>query len=72
MQCLHADPQVNVSIPDIPVPENETDVEICISLNTGLTEQVIITVETGPKAPPSNQATGWLCYLHVHTLQALR
>ena len=52
------DPEATVDIPDINVPENATEVEICISVNTGFAQQVIVTAETGPKAGSSNPATG--------------
>ena len=51
------DPEVTVDVPDISVPENET-VEVCISVNTGFAQQVIVTTETGLKAGSSNPATG--------------
>ena len=54
----HADPETNVEVPNIDVPENETEVEICISVSTGISEQVIVTAETGPKAGSSNPAAG--------------
>lgn len=52
------DPEATVDIPEINVPENETEVEICISVSTGFAQQVIVTAETGPKAGSSNPATG--------------
>ena len=53
-----ADPETNVDVPEINIPENETEVEICISVNTGFVQQVIVTAETGPKSGSSNPATG--------------
>ena len=55
---IHTDPEVTVNIPDITIPENQTEVEICISISTGITEQVIVTTETGLKTGSSNPATG--------------
>ena len=54
----NTEPEVNVDIPDISVPENQTEVEICISLNTGVSENVVVTAETGPKSGAANQASG--------------
>ena len=49
---------MNVEIPDIRVPEDMPEVEICIVLSTGVTEQVIVTATTGEKDGAANQATG--------------
>ena len=51
-------PEVIVERPNITVPEGPPEVEICIRLTTGVTEQVIVTAETGPKSGAANQATG--------------
>ena len=42
-------PVVDVEQPNISVPENETEVEVCLKLSIGITEQVIVTVATGQK-----------------------
>ena len=43
---------------NVTVPESDPTVEICFSLSSGITEQVVVTAETGPKARAANQATG--------------
>ena len=53
-----SDPEVTVNVPDINVPEEQPEVEVCISVNTGFAQQVLVTIETGPKAGSSNPATG--------------
>ena len=40
------------------VPENISDVEVCIVLNGSLASNVVVTAETGPKSGASDQATG--------------
>ena len=52
--------EVDIERPNIVVPENTPAVEICILLTTGVTEQVVVTAETGPKTGATNQATGRL------------
>ena len=53
------DPEVTVNVPNIDVPEEQPEVEVCISVNTGFAaQQVVVTIETGPKAGSSNPATG--------------
>ena len=58
LSCTYADPVVSVDRPDIEIPENETEVEVCFTLSTGITEQVIVTAMTGPKTGAANGATG--------------
>ena len=53
-----SDPIINVERPNITVPEGDPDVEICVVLTTGITEQVIVTAVTGPKSGTTNPATG--------------
>ena len=55
-------PVVEVDKPDIDIPENETEVEVCFVLSTGVTDQVVVTAETGPKTGAADQATGLLHY----------
>ena len=43
---------------NVTVPEGDPKVEICLSLSTGITQQVIVTAETGPKSGAADQATG--------------
>ena len=45
-------------MPNVTVPEEMPEVEICIELTTGVTEEVVVTAETGPKSGAANQATG--------------
>ena len=47
-------------MPNITVPEGDPEVDICFDLSTGITEQVVVTAMTGPKAGAANQATGSL------------
>ena len=49
---------VDVEVPDVTVPEDMPEVEICITLSTGVTEQVVVTAVTAPKVGAANQATG--------------
>ena len=51
-------PTVIVERPNVTVPENEAEVEICLILSTGIVEQVVVTAETGPKTGATDQATG--------------
>ena len=51
-------PEVNVQFVNITVPEGDPDVEICFDLSTGITERVVVTAQTGPKAGAANPATG--------------
>ena len=50
-------PEVNIVMPNITVPEPVPEVEICFTLSTGITDEVIVTAETGPKSGAANQAT---------------
>ena len=43
---------------NVTVPESDPTVDICFSLSSGITEQVIVTAETGPKTGAADQATG--------------
>ena len=56
------DPVVGVEKPDVEIPENETKVEVCFTLSTGITDQVIVTAMTGPKTGAANGATGMYMY----------
>ena len=56
--CARSVPIVSVERPNITVPEGDPDVEICIVLTTGVTEQVIVTAVIGPKSGTTNPATG--------------
>jgi hypothetical protein len=68
--CLCAVVEVNVEMENVTVPESDPMVEICFSLSSGISEQVVVTAETGPKAGV-NQATG--TYIHtIHPLPAIR
>ena len=49
---------VTVERPNVTVPENETDVEVCVLLSTGIIQRAIVTAETGPKTGATDQATG--------------
>ena len=60
------DPEVNVMVPDITVPEGDPNVTICIILSTGITEQVIVTAVTGPKSGAANPATGKPNYITMN------
>ena len=55
--------EVNIEMRNVTVPESDPNVEICFSLSSGITEEVIVTAETGPKAGAANQATG----IYIHT-----
>jgi hypothetical protein len=66
--CLCAVGEVNVEMENVTVPESDPMVEICLSLSRGISEQVVVTAETGPKAG-ANQATG--TYI-LHPLPAIR
>ena len=54
---------VEVSMPNITVPEENPEVEICFDLSTGITEQVIVTAVTGPKSGAATPATGKSDYI---------
>ena len=54
----HTEPIVSVERPNVTILENETEVEICLILSTGIAEQVVVTAETGPKTGAADQATG--------------
>ena len=54
---------IEVSMPNITVPEENPEVEICFDLSTGITEQVIVTAVTGPKSGAANSATGKSDYI---------
>ena len=58
LSTYNIDPVVVVDKPNITVPENQTEVEVCITLSTGITEQVEVIAVTGPKAGAADQATG--------------
>ena len=60
-------PGVSVERPNVTVPENETEVEICLILSTGIVEQVVVTAETGPKTGAADQATGITVLFMNHT-----
>ena len=57
--------EVNIEMRNVTVPESDPNVEICFSLSSGITEEVIVTAETGPKAGAANQATGIHTYIHI-------
>ena len=57
-------PEVNIDMPNITVPETDPDVEICFTLSTGITDEVVVTTETGPKSGAANQATGKFINYH--------
>ena len=40
--------------------EGALEVEICVVLTSGITDEVIVTAVTGPKIGAANQATGRL------------
>ena len=54
---------VEVSMPNITVSEENSEVEICFDLSTGITEQVIVTAVTRPKSGAANPATGKSDYI---------
>ena len=58
------DPEVNIppTLRNITVPENVTEVQICVMLSTGVSEQVVVTAVTGPKDGAENPATGRLSH----------
>ena len=58
---------MSVERPNVTVPENETEVEICLILSTGIVEQVVVTAETGPKTGAADQATGITVLFMNHT-----
>ena len=43
---------------NIVVPEDTSEVEVCITLNGSLASNVAVTAETGSKSGASDQATG--------------
>ena len=45
---------------NVTVPESDPMVEICFSLSSGITEQVVVTAETRPKTGAADQAIGTL------------
>ena len=56
-------PEVIIDMPDITVPEPDPEVEICFNISTGITDEVVVTAETGPKSGAANQATGMFYHL---------
>ena len=69
---IHTVPEVIVERPNVTIPEGPPEVEICILLTTGVTEEVVVTAETGPKSGAANQATGislsYICASRVHRI----
>ena len=51
-------PEFNLTPLNIVVPENVSEVEVCITLNGSLASNVTVTAETGSKSGASDQATG--------------
>ena len=51
-------PEFNLPPLNIVVPEDTSEVEVCITLNGSLASNVAVTAETGSKSGASDQATG--------------
>ena len=66
---LFAVVEVNIVMENVTVPETDPMVEICFSLSSGVTEQVVVTAETGPKTGAADQAAGILtlalCIIYI-------
>ena len=56
--AIYAVVEINIEMENITVPESDPMVEICFSLSSGVTEQVVVTAETRPKVKAADQATG--------------
>ena len=56
--AVYAVIEVNIEMENVTVLESDPMVEICFSLSSGVTEQVVVTAETRPKAKAADQATG--------------
>ena len=55
---MHAVVEVNIEMENVTVPETDPMVEVCFSLSSGVTEQIVVTAETRSKSGAANQATG--------------
>ena len=70
---LHtAVPEVNIEMSNITIPEPDPEVEICFTLSTGITEEVVINAETGAKSGATNQAIGIYTLISYHSGGHLR
>lgn len=56
--CMHAVPEFNIDPPMRNVTEPEGMVEICITTDSPLGRNIVVTAVTGPKSGAANQATG--------------
>ena len=56
--CMHAVPEFSIDPPMRNVTEPEGMVEICITTDSPLARNIVVTAETGPKSGAANQATG--------------
>ena len=62
------EPTVTVERPNVTIPENVIDVEVCILLSTGISQRAIVTAETGPKTGAADQATGLIMSIIIKSL----
>ena len=51
-------PEFNIGPPMVNVTEPEGMVEVCITTNSPLARNIVVTAVTGPKSGAANQATG--------------
>ena len=64
--------EVNVEMENVTVPETDPTVEICLTLSTGVAEQVVITAETRRKAGADDEALGtYVRIIHARNLKDL-
>ena len=56
--ALHTVPLFIITPRNITVPENVPEVEVCVSTETSLSRDVVVTAQTGRKVDAPYQATG--------------
>ena len=70
MDLYHiAEPEFNIDPPMVTVPEPDGMVEVCITTDSPLARNIIVTAVTGPKSGAANQATG--SYIQLTELRAI-